>query len=159
MQEGKNKFWLWVLLAVVVVGGVYLIISSKNNGSEEQSQTEPTENEEIVVLVSDQDASAISVIIDYVKLNTSGFAVIHENENGSPGKILGQSELLSSGEHENVSVIAKLSAGSSYFVVLHRDDGNGQFDPATDPVLKGSDGKNASAMFNAKGEVEGALKG
>ncbi len=95
------------------------------------------------IYVSEQ-APGERVSISMVRLEKPGFVVIHEDDGGAPGKILGTSQLLSAGENQDIAQILlsrPTQDGETLYAMLHIDDGNGIFDaakdkPAVDPVGK-----------------------
>lgn len=77
-----------------------------------------------------------SVIIDEVGLQNPGYVVIHEDNNGEPGKVLGRSGLLSAGDKQDLVIRVGLAPNKSYVAVLHDDDGNKTFDVLKDlPIM------------------------
>lgn len=80
-----------------------------------------------------------SVLVAMVRLEKPGFVVIHEDLNGQPGKILGQSNLIEVGEKENLPVIELSRAtqdGETIYAMLHFDNGDGNFDATKDkPII------------------------
>lgn len=85
-----------------------------------------------------------SVTVSVVRLEKSGFVVIHEDIVGIPDKILGVSGLLPAGETKNLQPITLSRAtrdGEIIYAMLHVDDGDGKFDAADDkPALDSVDG-------------------
>lgn len=70
-----------------------------------------------------------SIIVDYVLLENKGFVGIHGQIDGKPGEVVGVSDLLETGETENVNVTLKreIEEGEILFAILHKDDGDGEF--------------------------------
>ena len=76
-----------------------------------------------------------SVSVQIVRLEKPGFVVIHEDADGKPGKILGESALLSAGETENLPPITLSHAtkdGETIYAMLHFDNGDGKFNAFDD---------------------------
>ncbi len=98
--------------------------------------------------VSDQRADAV-VTVALVSLDRSGYVVIYADNKGIPGDILGNSAILSAGEHRKVSVrlIRFTSNGEHLFAVLHEDNGDGSFYPPVDTSIKDQDGNAISMPF------------
>ncbi len=156
MENNNKKIWLWVIIALLVIGIIYLIASSRDT-----TDTVVTVDEtgETSVRVADQTPDSLSVVVDFVSLAKPGFVVIHKNANGQPGEIIGVSELLEAGESRSVSILANLTAGESYFAMLHADNGNGQFSAELDAAFVDEKGDPIMGRFEVMGEVEGASKG
>lgn len=78
------------------------------------------------VSVSDQPTDNRSVVIDRVELSEPGFVVIHNEtlltEGDAVGSVVGNSELLPAGVHENVRVTLDSPVGNETIVAMpHRD--------------------------------------
>lgn len=86
-----------------------------------------------------------TISVSIVRLEKPGFAVVHEDNAGSVGEVLGMSGLLSAGETENPSAIElsrQTADGETVYVMLHLDNGDGVFDPASDiPALDSVSGE------------------
>lgn len=95
---------------------------------------------------------ANTAVVDKVTLQTSGFVVIHEEKDGQPGEIIGASTLLTPGTHENVIVQLKRKtlAREKLVAMVHKDNGDGIFDGATDAEDKDESGKNLQAAFQVQ---------
>ena len=84
------------------------------------------------------------VFVSVVRLEKSGFVVIHEDVTDAPGIILGISSLIPAGEMKNLPSIMLSRAivdGELIYAMLHFDNGDGIFDVRNDkPVLDSVDG-------------------
>jgi hypothetical protein len=86
-----------------------------------------------------------TVIVEEVFLSRPGHVVLRADADGSPGRIVGHRSL-TPGRHAGVSVTADpgfwrdQSAPVRLWVVLHADDGDGQFDPDDDAMLRAAGG-------------------
>jgi hypothetical protein len=76
------------------------------------------------VTVTDQDSDGSSVTIDSVVAAVPGWIVIHLDNNGSPGPVIGQSAV-EVGDNGNVTVSLDpaLDADTSLWAMLHVDEG------------------------------------
>jgi plastocyanin len=99
---------------------------------EEQTQTDgapsmgPAELE-----VEDQSGDGSEVVVASVTLPADGFIAVHADADGSPGPVIGHSELLPSGESTEVTVVLDEPLGSSATVwpMAHIDTNqNGEYD-------------------------------
>jgi PGF-CTERM protein len=70
-----------------------------------------------------------------VALPARGHVVVHDGANGTLGSPLGH-RTLDGGRHANVAVPVAVSGNRSVTVALHRDDGDGEFEPGADPVIR-----------------------
>lgn len=93
------------------------------------------------------------VVVESFFMLREGWIVIHADDGGDPGEILGHTDA-SMGSHEAVSVTVddgKLPGDGTVtlWAVLHRDDGDGEFEPKEDPPLE-SFGSLAGTTFTAR---------
>ncbi len=125
------------------------------------NQISPTSADEIVnptsvsdnsVIVHSQPAGA-SVALSQVDLKNGGWVAIQENAAGTPGVILGAA-YFDAGQTLNgtVSLLRPTVAGTSYFAVIHTDDGTKPrvFNYHTDTILNDSAGNPIDASFTAQ---------
>ena len=70
-----------------------------------------------------------------VALPARGHVVVHEAANGTLGPPLGH-RTLDAGRHTSVGVSVAGAGNRSVTIAVHRDDGDGEFDPAADPVVR-----------------------
>ncbi len=83
------------------------------------------------------------LVVDKAYLSSKGYIVVHEAKDGKPGPVIGNSELVE-GSVEGVSIMLKraLKEGETVFVMLHKDDGDGEYEfPGDDAPVKTADGK------------------
>lgn len=94
------------------------------------------------VEVIDQSVSGGQISLLSVALKESGYVVIHKEEKGKPGQIIGISPLIQAGLYSNGSVqlIEPVSPGDTLFVMLHSDDGDEAFSSETDQPLTDNKG-------------------
>ena len=152
---------------LVGLGGYYLIdnndvvkITKKNADKEKNSGAEITGSDDIVrdidintatfgntIAVNDQPAG-LKVDISSVTLSNSGWAVVHESVGGKPGNILGAQRFDAGTYDGSIELLRNTEEGSMYYVMLHKDDGDKEFDHKNDlPIL--SDGKPVMTTFYA----------
>jgi hypothetical protein len=94
------------------------------------------------------------VVVDSVAVNRAGFLAIHRDDGGEPGAIVGHSDLLE-GVYEDVTVglDEELPGGTTeLWAVVHADDGDGRFDPATDEPVRAFGGVAASSFVAEPGD-------
>lgn len=83
------------------------------------------------IAATDQSGDGTSVSVASVTLPTAGFVVVHADGGGSPGPILGWSDLLPAGESTDVVVelAEPLTADATVFPMAHVDaNGNGEYE-------------------------------
>jgi hypothetical protein len=80
------------------------------------------------VYVEDQPAGAMEVVVGFAVMPEGGFIVIHEDDSGVPGRVIGVSAVLAQGaEHLAVQVSPSLMDGAIYYALLYAD-------PNEDPI-------------------------
>lgn len=79
------------------------------------------------------------IYVAEVDFAEDGFAVIHEDDDGEPGAVIGTSEILEGDDtpYTNVEVglDRPVDVEETLWAMLHVDDGSGEFDAATDPPV------------------------
>lgn len=72
-------------------------------------------------------------------LKQNGYVVIHKEEKGKPGKIIGVSKMLTPGLYSNSSLTLteNVMPGEGLVAMLHADNGDGVFSAASDTPMKG----------------------
>lgn len=103
------------------------------------------------VSVEDQKAGN-SVFIKSVAFVESGWVAIHEDLNGTPGNILGARRFNAGKSDGIVELLRNTIAGNKYYTILHRDDGDGEFDHTKDFVIYDSEENPVSVTFETFGE-------
>lgn len=79
------------------------------------------------------------IIIEEVKLSEPGYVVIHEDDGGAPGAIIGVSDFLSAGTKKGVEIQLDRASvvGETLWAMLHGDNGDGEFEfPGADAPLQ-----------------------
>ncbi len=113
------------------------------------------------LLAVDSQVSADGTVrIEGAYLITTGWIVLHADDNGNIGTVIGHKEAAKNSYHENLSVAIDrtywdtVTNRTPIWAVLHYDaNGNGQFDPAADPPTGGqATPANAHLLTVAKGE-------
>ena len=70
-----------------------------------------------------------SVIITAFTLDQPGYVVVHKDNDGKPGPVIGVSELIQPGVYRNYRVdIDANEAGAAVFPMLHYDNGDGKYE-------------------------------
>lgn len=103
---------------------------------------------------------AKTAVIDKATLQKNGFVVIHEEQEGVAGGIIGASSLLSTGTHENITVdlVRKSLENEKLFAIVYYDNGDGVFDASGSSPDKPAMGENDSAVL-AKIDVSSETSG
>jgi len=109
-------------LTTILILSLITIIFIAGCGQQQEPTTIETTSIQPSLAVSDQSLTDNEVVIDSLYLDKSGYVVIHKEDNGKPGAVIGHSDLVS-GENNNLKVeIDSSQAGSKIFAMLHYDD-------------------------------------
>lgn len=144
--------YLWIVGLVVVLGfGYYLV--SRGRTEKATPSPSPVSNESLVpgaknaVAVSDYTVGK-TVTVAIVLLQKPGYVMIHEDDKGNPGKIIGIGKLLPVGESTNVVVTLTRTSKEAevLYAMLHLDDGDGKFNATTDNPI--TDSQRNVVMMN-----------
>jgi hypothetical protein len=113
----------------------------------------------------DQESSGASVVVDAANLPSGGYIVIHADDGGSPGEVLGHSEYIEPGTVSSfaVSLDGPISADQTLFAMLHKDtdddqtyefpDADGPYtNDAGDPIVD-----DAEITVTEDGETEASV--
>lgn len=142
-----------VVVAAAVIWGIQTGSERSNQGSadrlavlsEEELTPAPSVLEGVTNgLVANGRLAGGPVLINEVKLATSGYVVVHSDNGGVPGTVRGVSGLLSAGVSREVMIeLSRASiAGETLWAMLHQDDGDGEFEfPGADTPLRDDAGE------------------
>ncbi|OHA20185.1 MAG: hypothetical protein A2836_00515 [Candidatus Taylorbacteria bacterium RIFCSPHIGHO2_01_FULL_45_63] len=105
------------------------------------------------IVVSDQ-APGVKVQVSDVTLEKAGWVVIHEDDAGKPGKILG-AQLFDAGANQIgvVELLRGTEDGGIYYAMIHSDNDNRSFDPKTDMSILDVSGNPVMVKFMAREAV------
>lgn len=149
--------WSIVIIVLIVILG--LIIWSGNDGTE---VSEPADNDntgEVSGIVGENELEIVDQVVGTrtvtaasVFLENPGYIAIHGSlADGTPGAVLGSSELLPAGQSRNVSIplSSGLVADRDYIAMLHIDNGDGTFNAAADLAARDSGGNEVRTTFES----------
>ena len=108
------------------------------------------------VLVASNQPAGDRVIMSMVSLETNAWIAIHEDRgDGKPGNILGATRF-DAGRYfaQKIELLRRTEEGSTYFAILHADDGDSEFDYKQEIPLRDSLGNFILAQFIATAPVE-----
>lgn len=150
----KMKY-TYLVVGIIVVILIFATFSAVRNRLPQIGQfigatpAPSVEKTTIASVTISKHTPASTAVVDSTTLTQNGFVTIHDDQNGNPGGVLGASELLQAGTHENlvIKLTRKTQDGEKLFAVVHKDDGNGQLDPQNDEVLKDDSGNTVQAIF------------
>lgn len=149
----RSSFLVGLLLVAALVisacGGAATVAPEPTTAPTEEPAAEPTEApadddgqaQTPAVTVSDQTLAEGTVTVDSVTAAEAGWIVIHADQDGAPGPVIGQAAV-EAGTTENVSVqIDGDGATSTLYAMLHLDTGAaGEYEfPDADPPVRVDD--------------------
>lgn len=146
------KTWQWVVTVIVIIVliilGYYLFRGDRASAPEtETPDTEQVSSSDVNrVVVSDQYPGDV-VYITSAQFENPGFVVIRENNNGNPGAIIGQAYFGEGINPGRITLVKETEEGKLYYAVLYSDNGDEQFNVATDLPLKDVQGNTILRTF------------
>lgn len=154
MENSKKVYSIiiGVVLVALVVFGIYSIFkkptSYNQNNTEKENSATITEKNTSKIYVDDQFPGSV-VFLSSVTLPKGGFVVVHTDDNGKLGKIIG-SKYFEAGTNTGDINLSELSKeGKNYWVVLYEDDGDKIFNFAKDLPIKNASGDIIMTKFKA----------
>lgn len=158
------KPWQWTVTAIVIV--VLIIVGVKMFGGKSDISTDipvvdtsgGSTNEVNRIVMADQYPGNV-VYVSSVQLANDGFVVIHANNNGQPGAVLGSAFLAKGVNPARITLTSPMVDGSSYFAVLYSDNGDKSFNASQDLPIKDSRGNIIMRLFRASTEAGVEFKG
>lgn len=92
-------------------------------------------NTRMGLTVADQSAGTEVSVSGFTLVEPRWF-VVYDERGGSPSWILGAQRLLPGDTTGKIQLLRKTVAGQKYFVAIHNDDGNLEFNKMNDPAPK-----------------------
>ena len=125
-------------LAVVAVALVAAACSSTEDTTTTVAAQAPPTGPSSVTF-EDQDSDGTSIVVAAVTLPADGFIAVHADNNGSPGAVIGHSDLLSAGDSTDVTVTLDepITESTTLWPMAHIDidrDGQYTFEPPDNAI-------------------------
>jgi hypothetical protein len=153
------KTWQWVVTVIVIIVLIiigYNIFSGSSSSpavTDDTTATTPANSKDVNrVVVSDQFPGNI-VYISSVQLSQPGFIVIHKDNAGTPGDIIGYQYFDKGINPGKITLTSPTVEGGIYYAMLHSDNGDKKFDAAKDLPLKDASGNIIMKLFRASSTV------
>lgn len=155
MDAKKNSL---IIIGVIILGvGVWYYFGyggllkkvAENKHAENEKSAEGFRLGANAIYVQDQ-APGRKVLVGFAALGEQGFVVIREIDDGMSGEVVGVSELLPAGESGNIPPVMlsrEARHGETLIAILHRDDGDGVFDPMKDAPITDENGEPFAMQF------------
>ena len=166
MNQGgfTNKFF--IICAVLTIAAVSYFVFIREPAVEDESMTDSSVNDSgdmMAPLLGGKNAiyvpdvmPATNVNVGFANFGDGGYVVIHEDNDGKPRAIVGNSTLLSQGENKNCEVMLSRESvdGETLYAMLHSDNGDGVFNPADDPPTTDDQGNIVLMKFQIRVDAE-----
>ncbi len=109
------------LVTVVVVAGAGALVAAHGNH----------------VAANPQVVTEEGLLVESTFISQDGFVVVHRDDGGDPGEVIGHARV-EQGYQENlrIGLDAMPDGEQRVWLVLHEDDGDGEFNPEDDPALE-----------------------
>jgi len=146
----RNKYLL-IIIAIIVIIVAVIIWNQQKKAPNQTALPAASVNTEIkftgqaAIEISAVVTAGDSLTFSKVLMPGNGFVAVKDKN----GKIIGASNLLIFPETRNFKTAIAVKAGQTYVAELHGDNGDGLFDPNTDPPFV-VEGKTVTATFKAK---------
>jgi hypothetical protein len=156
MNENQGiKPITWVITAIIViiliVLGIY-VFGGKSATTDDQTMVDDTASTTAAsvnrIVVSDQFPGNV-VYLSSVQLAKGGWVVIHKDNAGTPGAIIGSAWFDKGINPGKVTLSESTVEGKTYYAMLHSDNGDKVFDVTKDLPLKDANGNVIMKMFKA----------
>lgn len=164
MQRNVPIIWLFAFLIVfvLVIGLIRTLPKSPKQDQLDVSDNVKIEDVRIqtfqemldtgtdAVLIENQISNSREVFVGYVVLSAPGFVVVYDDNDGVPGKPIGDSGWLEQGgEHISFWIDEILQEGNVYYAVIYHDDGDKDFQEVQDKQATDSQGSVVLMTFEA----------
>lgn len=163
--ESGVKTWQWVVTVIVIIALIVIGISvfggkSTQAPTDESDTSGTTSSTEVNRIVMSDQFPGNVVYVSSVQLAKGGWVVIHKDNAGKPGDVIG-SAYYPAGINPGgkITLTASTVEGGVYYAMLHSDDGDKKFDIAKDLPLKDSKGNIIMKLFRASASVSAGIKG
>lgn len=141
------------IIALIIIGGWLLLSGDDAEAPTEEEEGSPTTSgmlaEPNAVLVVNQRPDA-DIMVAQAHLERPGYVVIHKDDGGNPGAIVGSSELLKTGQSDRVNItISEIpTVGDTYYAMLHfEESGDSTFDATVDAPVSSEIGGIIMSSF------------
>ena len=141
------KISLILIIVAAGIGAAFLFLRETQEPGPDRDSAGFILGKNAIYVAEQAPSKTVSVVV--VQFEKPGFVVIHEDINGTPGKILGASALLSKGETKNVlATLSRMTVdGETLYAMLHLDDGDRVFEPVEDHPAEDSIGGEPVTMI------------
>lgn len=123
------------------------VLNDNDADTNSENDAEPVVVSGVTLVVGDQNFGD-TVFVDNITLDRTSWIVVYEDNQGTAGSILG-AQLYDTGAYEEieVSLLRGTTPEAKYYVKIHADDGDRQFDFRRDVAVVDGDGVEVVANF------------
>lgn len=152
-----NKIVLIVVIAIALIGGYFLIYSPKDDEGTVK-ETDGTSSFVPVgknaIFVADQKPD-VDINASIVNFENGGYVVVHEDNGGAFGAILGASKFVPAGFNKNIlaTLSRETAEGEVLYAMLHKDNGDQIFNDKDDVPVMDDEGRIIYMIFNIDSEA------
>jgi quinol-cytochrome oxidoreductase complex cytochrome b subunit len=159
------KTWQWVVTVIVIIVLIVIgVMVFGNKGSQTPAEnTNPGDTSGTAqgtnnIIMSDQYPGNV-VYVSSVSLQTPGWVVIHKDNAGQPGAVIGSVFVPAGVSPAKVTLTQPVIDGGVYYAMIHSDNGDSKFDAATDLPLKDAAGNVIMKVFHGSVSAGANIKG
>ena len=160
------KTWQWVVTAVVIIAliilGFVMFSNKSTTPSEEPTTQAPAPEKDLStinrIIIGDQYPGNV-VFVSSVQVQKSAWVVIHADNAGQPGKVIGTAWADAGINPVRVTLTSPMVENGTYYAVLNADNGDKKFNEAADAPLKDASGNVIMRIFHASSSVNVGVKG
>lgn len=161
------KTWQWVVTAIVTIVLIIIGIMVFGNKKSEapaidyntSTTTDTTSTQEVNRIVMSDQYPGNVVYLSSVQLAKPGWVVVHKDNAGQPGEIIGSQWFEAGINPGKITLKMSTTEGGVYYAMLHSDDGDKVFNSAKDLPLKDSRGNIIMKIFRAAASAGAGIKG
>ena len=163
-NETGIKTWQWVVTVIVIVVLIVIgVMVFGGKGTQAPVTDEISDATEVAgavnrVTMTDQYPGNI-VYLSSVQVANPSWVVIQADNNGLPGKIIGQARFEKGINPGKITLTQPMVDGGTYYAVIYTDDGKTTFSATTNTPLKDASGNVIMKVFRASTTVGAGFKG
>lgn len=165
-NQSGVKTWQWVVTVIVIIVLIVIGIMVFGGKSDKAPTTSDTDMSDTLstepgangIVMADQYPGNV-VYLSSVQLAKGGWVVIHKDDNGQPGAIIGSAWAPSGITPVKVTLTDPLIDGGTYYAMLHSDNGDQKFNASDDLPLKDGKGNVVMRIFRSSVSAGANIKG
>lgn len=157
MEQNSNKSMVWIVVVVIILIVLGIWFFSTRDGASVTPTDEET-SEEMAntygrILIDDQFPGKV-VYVSSATLPRNGFVVIHKDQAGKPGAVIGSRYFKKGTNPGTIDLSESTIEGGTYYAMLHGDeDANSTFDATKDLPLNDKSGNPVMRTFKVTKDV------